>query len=240
MKDIDQMVTTFLAAGGLGYINFWILEKQDLTNGNENGVRITLSTLLFSLPDFFIYLFLKWAIKKNSLLPDDVINFIALIVTIALVFVFTAKFGESFVKSLYNIIHYFTTGSKIMGVVPGEPWTKIREIESDQQKLVYLYKLDKEPIIFGLGEAFSADTNSNYSLNLKVLDKVPKQPSFDELRNFITDEKLPIEECEDGEYIYRLKFKSVVTNINFKQNFIIVVFTVNCKKIIKKKNDNNN
>lgn len=219
MNNINQIVTTFLAAGGLGYINYWILEKLDLTSSSsgEKAVHTTFSSLLCSIPDFFIYLFIKWGLqitlKKYFNLSNDVINFIALFIAMSVIFLITVYFGKKIITSIYWILRKITTGNGKTGVEPSEPWTAI---DKTGKNLVYLYNLNHEPIAYGYGEDYSGSSDSNYSINLQPAQENSEQLSYENVvHNAYFSDGSPIKGvlCEES-HIY----------VNLKQGFIMVIF----------------
>ena len=221
LKNINQVITAFLAAGGLGYINYWILEKLEVTSSGdgEKTAHITFSSLLCSIPDFFIYLGVKWVLnltkKKNFALNNDVTNFIALIFTVLIIILITAFLGKKIVNGIYWILRKVTTGNGKTGVAPGEPWTLI---DKSGTSLIYLYNLNHEPISYGYGEGFSASSDSNYSINLQPVQKnYGKQLNYEEVVNCVFLNKSPIETfaCTESHI-----------HVNLKQGFIMVIFKV--------------
>lgn len=226
LKNINQVITAFLAAGGLGYINYWILEKLEVTSSGdgEKTAHITFSSLLCSIPDFFIYLGVKWGVKwvlnlfktKNFALNKDVTNFIALIFTMLIIILITALFGKKIVRGIYWILRIVTTGNGKTGVAPGEPWTLI---DKTGKSLIYLYNLNREPIAYGYGESFSGSPDSNYSINLQPVQKeYGEQLSYEDVVSFVYfDNGSPIEDMRC--------IKSHI-HVNLKQGFIMVIFKV--------------
>ena len=221
LKNINQVITAFLAAGGLGYINYWILEKLEVTSSGdgEKTAHITFSSLLCSIPDFYIYLGAKWVLNltkpKDLALNNDVTNFISLIFTVFIIILITSLFGKKIVRGIYLILRIVTTGNGKTGVAPGEPWTLI---DKSGTSLIYLYNLNHEPISYGYGEGFSASPDSNYSINLQPVQKnYGKQLNYEEVANCVFLNKSPIEifACTESHI-----------HVNLKQGFIMVIFKV--------------
>lgn len=231
MNNINQVVTTFLVAGGLGYVNYWILEKLDLTSSSngKGSTSVTFSSLFFSIFDFFIYILLKFLLKwgvtvlldvhwvKSTLvylrigINDDFINFAALVTTICFIFLITIKWGEKIVNKVYGLI----SGDPETGVEPGDPWTKIDKTGTN---LVYLYSLDGDPISFGYGDQYSDELDNNYSINLQPISEINKQPELEFLTKCASEANgTPMKEVECT--------KSCI-HVNLKQKFIMVIFKV--------------
>lgn len=228
LKDINQVITAFLAAGGLGYINYWILEKLDVTSSTdgEKTAHITFSSLLCSIPDFFIYLVFKSLLncirqkyKLNHLLDSDVVNFLALILTIVVIIFITSVLGKKIIQSIYWILRKLTTGKGNTGVAPGEPWTAI---DKTHMTLVYLYSLDHKPIAYGYGESYSGGFDSNYSVNLQPAEEKCNQPCYQYVVNCAY--------FKDKSPINGMPCKESHIHVNLSQGFIMIIFKVRITK----------
>lgn len=218
LKILNQLITAFIAAGSLGYINYWVLEKMDLTSHNNGGgnAYITSVAILCAIPDLIIYLIVRWIlslINKNDL-NSIVPSCIALFLTALIIICITALFGKKIVNGIYWIIGFLSTGKVKNGMTPGDPWTLI---DVSGTSLVYLYELNHEPIAYGYGECFSRDPN--YSFNLQPAEKDSKQPSYDHVANCAHCDKIPIQ-IED------FKCKESHIHVNLQQKFIMVIFKI--------------
>lgn len=222
LKILNQLITAFIAAGSLGYINYWVLEKMDLTSHNNGGgnAYINSVTILCAIPDLIIYLFVRWIVRwflilinkndLNSIVPSC----IALFFTALIIICITAHYGKKIVNGIYWIIGFLSTGNVKNGMTPGDPWTLI---DVSGRSLVYLYKLNHEPIAYGYGECFSRDPN--YSFNLQPAEKDSKQPSYDHVANCAYYDEIPIP-IED------FKCKESHIHVNLQQKFIMVIFKI--------------
>lgn len=220
MKNINQIITSFLAAGGLGYINYWVLEKLDRTSSGsgEKISTVTFSSLLFSIPDFFVYLFFKWCLKaiSKNLMNNDIVNFLALFLSILLIFFFTAFFGKKIIDYIYRLLRKITTNSFDTGVEPGEPWTII---DKTGENLVYLFSLDHKLIICGFGEDYSGEQESNYSINIQPSNEIRQHKYKQIVKNACySDCKIDEFNCSESHI-----------HVNLKQKFIMVIFKVKNK-----------
>lgn len=224
MGNINQLVTTFLAAGGLGYINYWILERLDVTDSSNGENSKNASFLLFSIPDFFVFLLLRFILKKSFhcllkvKIGSDLVDFIAIFLTVIIIFESTAKFGKKFVEFIYARIRKYTKdnkGNNDTGVFPGSPWTAL---DKTGESLVYIYSFDKKPIIFGYGESYSEDIDNNYSLNIQPDVSLGKHLDFDDIFRIAC--------YEDGSPALNIDCERSQIHVNLKQQFIMFIFKV--------------
>ncbi|WEV36260.1 hypothetical protein [Lactobacillus sp. ESL0677] len=212
MNNINQLVATLLTAGGLGYINFWVVDKlglRDTTSKSQS--EILFSSLLCSIPDFAFYLGIQQLL--HTWLNGNWLIIATMIITFGLTFLVTLIFGKPVTKLVYWLINLILNANQNTSITQGEPWSFFAN-EGKEAPAVYLYDLEKNPIGFGQAERFSDDTDGNYSLNLIPFNDIEgeTQPSYKEMEHNIQADK-------------DTKFKSynIYQHINLKQKFIMIV-----------------
>lgn len=220
LENLNDIIVKFLAAGGLGYINYWLLEKLDVSSSSigEKTVHVTFGSLLCSIPDFFVYILLKSFFVKYFKFNNDLSNVISLSLTVIAVFFFTIFLGKKIIDLIYRIMRKVTTGDWETGVAPGEPWSAI---DKSGESLVYLYNFEHKLIACGYGTSFSGSFDSNYSINLQPFDHNQKKES--ELNYY---DAIYFASFSDASPIKGIECKGSSIHVNLKQGFIMVIFKV--------------
>lgn len=236
----DKLVTSFLLAGGLGYISYLILEMTGVISSEEsNSSKVTLLSLLLSLPNYLFYLFLqskytfgpyKFTIGpcKFTIGPYNKLifgPFASIFITIAISVLFTYSLGKVLINVAFKIINVEKTHTLNTGLDWGQPWTAI---EKENVTLVYLYNLDHSLIACGFGKNFSSNGDSvNIRANKQFGTGVS---SYEEVIKCAyknnTDKSKRHSNDAYGSPIEGYLCHNATVHINFEKGFIMIIFNV--------------
>lgn len=227
-----KVISNFILSGGLGYITYWILETSEIISSSKDTTRTTFLSLLFSVPNYFLYS----SLYNCLALPNSNLKtLIALLITLALIAFFAppiCRFLINFIfflinlsiKTIPKIINSFSIIKWLKSLIPknkagvssGDPWTINNK---SSRTLVYLYNFNKKLLVCGYGKAF--ETNAD-SISITPCEKFENQNTdYDEIIKYtfekdaspIIDEKC----CDSNVYV------------NLNKQFIMIIFEV--KKI---------
>ncbi|MCO6528960.1 hypothetical protein [Lactobacillus sp.] len=215
----DKIVTSFLLAGGLGYISYLILEMTGVISSEEsNSSKVNILSLLFSLPNYFIYLLIQRKLRLGLIL--------SLFFTILIITTYTYVVGKFAIKIMFHIINFEKTHTLNTGLDLGQPWTAI---EKENVTLVYLYNLDHSLIACGFGKNFSSNGNS---VNLYA-DKQFETgvSSYEDVFKCAYKKKETDKSKRDSNDAYGVPIEgylchNATVHINFKKGFIMIIFNV--------------
>ncbi|MDE1550022.1 hypothetical protein [Jeotgalibaca caeni] len=187
-NNFTLLLTAFLTAGSLGFINSFILEKLGVLvfrNGNEQDRNHFL--LFFSLFNYVIYLFIyifvdNICVGLEKLLIIAFSVALTLLITVLLsIFVFPF-IAEQFSK-LLNHIRECNQLSKVEHRSP-------RDIafEDSNSKSVFIFDFNKELISSGYLEYYSHNSDY-YEVILIPFDVKPELDSYDKVKEYSESKK---------------------------------------------------
>lgn len=241
MNISDKIVTSFLLAGGLGYISYLVLEMTGVISSEEsNSSKVTLLSLLLSLPNYLSYLFLqskytfgpyKFTIGpcKFTIGPYKKIifgPFASIFITIAISVLSTYILGKIIIKVVFIIINIEKTHTLKTGLDLGQPWTAIKK---EKLTLVYLYSLDHKLIACGFGKNFSSNGNS---VNLHADEQFETGfSSYEDVIKCAYKKKETDKSKRDSSDVFGSPIKKYLcydasVHINLKKSFIMIIFNV--------------
>lgn len=183
--NITEILTPLIAAGGLGYINYLIADKLGLINyvkGREN--LAILFMLSWSVPDFSIYLLIRWILGLFKFLSADIEMILSLILSIFAVYIFSLLF----LKKIFAVSNFFLNKVRkslnLGSVSPISPW--MGNFGNDTKQTVFIYSLQKDPIICGDLETIS-NLEEESSMILRPFPDIKKMPTFEELMEKVSE-----------------------------------------------------
>lgn len=97
-----KVISNFILPGGLGYITYWILETSEIISSSKDTTRTTFLSLLFSVPNYFLYS----SLYNCLALPNSNLKIlIALLITLALIAFFAPFICNFLIKMIFMIIN---------------------------------------------------------------------------------------------------------------------------------------
>lgn len=97
-----KVISNFILPGGLGYITYWILETSEIISSSKDTTRTTFLSLLFSVPNYFLYS----SLYNCLALPNSNLKtLIALLITLALIALFAPFICNYLIKMIFMIIN---------------------------------------------------------------------------------------------------------------------------------------
>jgi hypothetical protein len=210
---INRLVSTFLAAGSFGFINYWVLIHLGLKSERQlTGHDAIMYSLIFSVPDFIIFLILQQFCQAvfSGLNADWKLIFSAAL-SFIIIFLLTLVYGQPLISAIYSLINLFRRKGHKADIVQESPWSEL-EIGTDPA-MAYFYDFDKNPLGFGYIRTISNDFDNNYSMNLEPFvddTKDAKQLDYNTLIDYIQSKE------------WQKKY-TITQHINLKQKFILIV-----------------
>jgi hypothetical protein len=213
LSNINQIIASIITAGGLGYVNYWVIDKLGLTasSSEDKAIHITLSSLLFSIPDFAVYLLIQQCLIRWTKIRGNWFIICSIIITLILVFLITLFLSKIAINCIYKFVRLIKTGSSSTGIAYGEPWNDL--LEKGKSSIAYIYDINHNPLSFGYVDTYSADVDGNYSVNLKPIMEEGTQPSYSKLLKQLQNDDF-------SHYDYNIY-------VNLKQKFIIIMLVAN-------------
>lgn len=212
--NLNSFLATLLAAGGLGFSNYWILDHLGLKDRQEikSNQQILLYSLLFSLPDFAVFLIVQEMLKKIPVLQGNWFIFWSLSLTFVIVIFLTLVFGKSIHSGLYWAINKIRTKNQNSEIIGSTPWQELAECSHGKPQMAYIYDFSHNPLGSGYVRTYSDNIDETFSINLIPFedDNMKDQVSYQEINQFIQSQ-----EWQEKYKIYR--------HINLSQKFIIFV-----------------
>jgi hypothetical protein len=210
---INRLVSTFLAAGSFGFINYWVLIHLGLKSERKlTSHDAVMYSLIFSVPDFIIFLILQQFCQAvfSGLNADWKLIFSAAL-SFIIIFLLTLVCGQPLVSAIYSLINLFRRKGHKADIVQESPWSEL-EIGT-APAMAYFYDFDKHPLGFGYIRTISNDFDNNYSMNLEPFvddTKGAKQLDYNTLIDYIQSKE------------WQEKY-TITQHINLKQKFILIV-----------------
>ncbi|WP_394455214.1 hypothetical protein ACF0HZ_07425 [Leuconostoc suionicum] len=126
-KLILTIITAFVSAGGLVFLNYQILEAQGAINIQDNSYSQKMWVAILSMFNFGLFLIL-------SRHHDFVSSFF---VTVFLSSIFFIMFGRIIFKSFWKIIDKSFDNEDHVSVSDEDPWEKFTNFPQDKEILVF-------------------------------------------------------------------------------------------------------
>ncbi|RRG09752.1 MAG: hypothetical protein DUD32_06050 [Lactobacillus sp.] len=193
--DISKLFATFLAAGGLGFINYSIADRLDLVEFNNEKSNMRLPFMLaWTIPDFAIYLLVSYFVSRlNGLkihhlkiyLNNNVELAIALLITLILVYFLSLWLLPIVFKHDKALINFRRKKYGHAELFVGSAWNKA--FDNDRITRCYVYGFDKTFLVSGEIKHASSDAQSTQMTITPFINDINECP-FNELIEQFTKE----------------------------------------------------
>lgn len=207
---IEQLIGAFLSVGGIGFMNFLVadrlgtIELYEYTNAFVIGY-----SLLWSIPDYFIYTFFLWFIKNYVHVPHSMYISIALLITLCISYGFTLVCAWPLNKTVRFLYGHIGSGlSSSYG--PFGDILKSLLSGTSSKVLIYLYTIDHKEIDCGYLETVDFNKDGHPKFELSNFDDVSYPTSYTRVRSWLVDKKY-------NAYQY----------IDIDSNLLVIVFKIN-------------
>lgn len=179
--NFSSQIAPLLAAGGLGFINYYVASRLDLINFRSTDKKMILPfMLIWSILDYAVYLLIH--ALCSILFEHDLQEPISLILSIIVVFYGFLYLAVPIFNRIDSRINSVRRKSGLNPVQSGDPWSHL--IQSPENQLLYIFDFYGKPITAGWLAFSESNSESTLTFNLASLpDYDPKQ----ELNEFIAE-----------------------------------------------------
>lgn len=213
MYDLNNFLATLLAAGGLGFSNYWILDHLGFTNQRnvKNTQQVLLYCLLFSLPDFAVFLVVQEILKIIPILQGNWFVFWSISITFIIVILLTLFLGKYIHSCAYWLINKVRVQNQNSTITESTPWQELAEYSNGKPQMAYIYDFNYHALGCGYVRAYS-DNAESFSMNLIPFEDedMEEQPSYQKFNQYI--------QSKDWQKSYK-----IYRHVNFNQNFILFI-----------------
>lgn len=184
--NINALATAFVAAGGLGFINYYVADRLGLIDFKENNLGSVLPfMLMWSVFDFSIYLFVQWILSRW--LNGNVLLAAALACTALLVLIVFAETAGAIFAGLDKLLNHDRKSLGKAEVFSVDPWEYLTETDGTQE--VFIFDLTGAPITAGWLDYTNRSAADHLTMNLIPFTDNPKaQPLSQLMDDYSTEE----------------------------------------------------
>ena len=175
---INAIVSALVAAGGLGYINLSVAEKQGLVNFKSEANTFLPYMLCWSAVDFSAYLLISYWFSVLRL-AVNLSTGLSLIVTMAVVYLCAVSFMAPLHRAGAALNNYRRHYDGKSNVSPQSPWEYLTS--QDTVQYLYIHTLAHEPVASGILDYCSKTDDNRLSTQLIPFTDSQKMQSFDEI-----------------------------------------------------------
>lgn len=203
-----KLIKGLIAVGGLGFMNYAILDRLNITDIYSSDKQITtFYTLWWTLIDYGMYLLIHAMISR--FFSEEATIIVSFIVTVCVSLVITVIFAFPLNKLINWLLAFVLQRNGHAPVDKGSVWSHL--LGDNKETMAYLYDFNHNPLGWGYIKMASSDEKSNYSLVLQPFnqEKGIPQDTYDEITRTIQKEDFR---------------KQYIVNqfVDFKQQFIVI------------------
>lgn len=202
---INEIVTSLIAAGGLGFINYFVADELDLIEFDDTSSKTLLPfLLLWSSVDYIIYLLASFIITllqtfvnvffKNFHIVSELKMSLSLILAIVLIFLFSEKCSKPIFDFIRDKTNKQRNKDNKTNLFNGNALNKV--FSSNDYQAVYIYDFEKKFITKGHIKSLSQNNGKEILLALRPFTNdngLPTEYSEIKLKtsekNFLTEHK---------------------------------------------------
>lgn len=163
---ITQLIASLAAAGGLGFINYYIMTRMDvITLEGRDEKLIKPALMFFSIFDYIIYLLSYASISHFRQINSNVLIAFSLFITIIFSIILTVLFSNCAFKLIDKLINKQRTNNSLAISKNNDCWNFL--IDTDKFVECYIYSLVGDFIANGYLSHASKNINSQYDLILE-------------------------------------------------------------------------
>lgn len=169
-----MVLASFVAAGGLGFINYYVADKLDIIEFNKSNTKIALPfMLMWSIFDFSIYLIVQALCELLKEIPhigkyfsENIVLAITLMLTICIVFILFTMVARPIFKIINNFINKRRKSAGKAEIESESVWQNF--ISSDVVTYIYIFNLDGTAIISGISD-YTTRSTDNEGLSMSII-----------------------------------------------------------------------
>lgn len=176
--NINAIVSALVAAGGLGYINLSVAEKQGLVNFKSQANAFLPYMLCWSAVDFSVYLLISYWLSFFKL-AANLSTSLSLIVTMGVIYLAAVIFMAPLHRAGATLNNYRRHYDGKSDVSPQSPWEYLTS--KDTVQYLYIYTLAHEPVASGILDYCSKTDDDRLSAQLVPFTDSSKMQTYDDL-----------------------------------------------------------
>jgi len=197
--EINKIIASLIAVGGLGFINYYVADRQGLVDfrGQDSKTQVPYM-LCWSIFDFAIYLIVqsgvvaiknKFQSSSNQLgthifMGDSGIA-ISLLLTIVVVFFISAYLYRPFSTFINSINNRRRNGDNKASLFNGDPWTS--QFITNKEKSVFVYSFERKPIISGYLTQITTNPQDFRSMSIMPFNDDVEMPKYEDALNKLNE-----------------------------------------------------
>lgn len=186
---LNTLVANFVTAGGLGFINYVILEKFEIIrNKKTSRDEKKLFILFFSLVNYALFLYVFKFPNKELPIRDFVVRLsLGIIITLVISVLLTFTIYPLLAKVLLELTNWFRT--KILNKPISSNLTEKERLFSRNDVYTYLYIFDFDKMLIGEGylDGWLNDTDDKNQLTL-LKGNPDNNYTFDEVNQMVNEQ----------------------------------------------------
>lgn len=167
-KIFNILLTSFVSAGGLGFINFIVLEKLGIVRqNNEQKDEKILYVLFFSIVNYALFL-LVFSFPEKNIAMEDFIKQISIEVLITLLLSIILSFSvyPLLAKILRALINFFRRIILKKPIIDNQTPKERLLSKGDVSTFVYIFDFDKNRIAEGYLDGWINDTEKKNQVSV--------------------------------------------------------------------------
>lgn len=179
-KLILTIITAFVSAGGLGYLNYQILEAQGSLNIEDGSKSQNMWVGILGMMNFGLFLLISnWLSLVTS--------FFMTIVLSALLFFFL---GRKIFELYWCVINHSSNKKDSIEVSDKDPWEYFTTVTKDKKNMMFIFSLDGTLITFGDFQGANNSKDKRQGVRLHTAAKWPYTPNLDTMYQFSEKEEV--------------------------------------------------
>ncbi|WP_407895614.1 hypothetical protein [Lacticaseibacillus sp. N501-2] len=176
--NINTIISALVAAGGFGYINLSVAEKQGLVNFKSDANTLLPYMLCWSAVDFSVYLLISYWISFFKL-AANLSTGLSLIATMIVVYLCAVSLMAPIHRigdALNNYRRHYDNKSNVS---PQSTWEYLTG--QDTVQYLYIYTLTHEPVTGGILDYCSKTDDNRLSAQLVPFTNSSSIPAYDDM-----------------------------------------------------------
>lgn len=180
-KLILTIITAFVSAGGLGYLNYQILEAQGSLNIEDGSKSQTMWIGILGMVNFGLFLLIS---KYESLITSF---FLTILLSALIFFIFGRKIFELY----WHFINHSSSKKDLIGVSDKDPWECfINDVNTDKESMMFIFSFEGKLINYGRFLGSNNSRDSKMGIRLQEYPKWDEIPTLDFVKKYASNYKV--------------------------------------------------
>ncbi|QHM55678.1 hypothetical protein [Leuconostoc mesenteroides] len=176
-KFILTIITAFVSAGGLGYLNYQILEAQGSLNVEDGSKSQNMWVIILGMINFGLFLALT---KEMSLIT-------AFFTTIGMSSIIFLIFGRKLFQMYWWIINHSVGNNGKINVSDKDPWDYFVDIKDDSENVMFIFSFEGNLITYGKFLGSNNSRDKNMGVRLQEYPQWDEEPTLNFVKKYASD-----------------------------------------------------